>query len=282
MASSEEISTTQVEVAGESRIPRRIIQTANAMPEALRLRGMMGAMRQLHLDWEFMFFDEPARQRFIDAEFPEYRPVYDGFRLPIQRYDFFRYLAVYRYGGFYFDLDILLAKNLSPLLEHGCVFPFERLTLSRFLREERGMDWELGNYAFGAAAGHPFLRAVIENCARGQREPEWVKPMLRGVPPPAKEDFQVIYSTGPGLVSRTLAENPELARKVTVLFPADVCDPANWNRFGDYGVHLMEGGWRKKKGPVMGRVERVWVDWLRSRLLKESRKLGRTREFPPA
>lgn len=280
MEGSEEIR--MAESAGAYRIPQRIIQTANALPEALRLRGMMEAMRRLHPDWEFMFFDEPARQRFIDAEFPQYRAVYDGFRVPIQRYDFFRYLAVYRHGGFYFDLDILLAENLSPLLEHGCVFPFERLTLSRFLRAERGMDWEVGNYAFGAAARHPFLEAVIENCVRGQREPEWVRPMLRGLPPPARRDFYVIYSTGPGLVTRTLAEHPELAKTVTALFPEDVCDEASWNRFGDYGVHLMEGGWRRKRGPFMGRVERIWVDWLRSRLIKESRKLGKTRQLPTA
>lgn len=280
MNTSAEIQTAPPERGQKDRIPRRIIQTANTMPEGLRLRAMMEAMRRLHPGWDFMFFDEPARQKFIDVEFPEYRAAYDGFRLPIQRYDFFRYLAVYRHGGFYFDLDVLLAENLSPLLEHGCVFPFERLTLSRFLRRERGIDWEVGNYGFGAAADHPFLGAVIENCVRGQQEPEWVKPMLRGVPPPAKRDFQVIYSTGPGLVTRTLAEWPDLARMVTVLFPADVCDEANWNRFGDFGVHLMEGGWRKTKGPVLRRVERLWVEWTRSRLIKESRKLGKTRTLP--
>jgi hypothetical protein len=35
-----------------------------------------------------------------------------------------------------------------------------------------------------------------------------------------------------------------LAKTVRVLFPDDVCDVGNWNRFGDIGVHLMEGSWR--------------------------------------
>ena len=116
-----------------------------------------------------MFFDEARVQAFIDQEFPQYRVVFDSFRFPIQRYDFFRYLAVYRHGGFYFDLDVMLASGLSDLLEFGCVFPFEALTLNEFLRNHHNMDWEIGNYAFGAAAGHPFLEAIIENCVRAKR-----------------------------------------------------------------------------------------------------------------
>jgi hypothetical protein len=86
------------------------------------------------------------------------------------------------------------------------------------------MDWEIGNYAFGASAGHPFLEAVIQNCIRAQRDPDWVAPMMRGTPFLSKDEFYVLNTTGPGLVSRTLAENPELAMNVEVLFPDDVCD----------------------------------------------------------
>ena len=40
----------------------------------------------------------------------------------------------------------------------------------------------------------------------------------------------------PGLLSGTLEENSELAKTVRVLFPDDVCDVGNWNRFGDVAV----------------------------------------------
>ena len=40
-----------------------------------------------------------------------------------------------------------------------------------------------------------------------------------GAPPLLADDFFIINSTGPGLVSRTLAENKEIAKSVTVLFP---------------------------------------------------------------
>ena len=67
---------------------------------------------------------------------------------------------------------------------------------------------------------------------------------MQGIPRLFRSEFQVLNTTGPGLVSRTLAENPELAKDITVLFPDDVCDERTWHQFGDFGVHAMEGSWR--------------------------------------
>jgi len=217
---------------------------------------------------------------FIDSEFPQYRAVFDSFSFPIQRYDLFRYLAIFRYGGFYFDLDMLLASNLSPLLSVGCVFPFEALTVSRFMRTTLKMDWQIGNYAFGASPGHPFIGAVIRNCVKAWKDPNWVKPMMRGSPPLIKDEFFVLNSTGPGLISRTLAENKDLASTVTVLFPDDVCDRSNWHRFGEYGIHLSEGSWRCKRSMVGRKLTdycwRCMTQWR----LRQSRKLGKSRCNP--
>lgn len=262
-----------------AQIPRRILQTAKTPPQSVRLRAFAAGLRLLHPDYEFQFFGNAAVEQFMDREFPRYRTVFDGFRYPIQRYDFFRYLAVYRYGGFYFDLDVAFAAPLDSLLASGCVFPFEQISLNPFLRV-RGMDWEAGNYAFGAAAGHPFLEALIENCVRGQREPAWVEKMLRGLPPLSRPEYFVLCSTGPGMVSRTLLEHPELAAGVNILFPEDVCDGASWNSFGTYGVHLMDGGWRPGKGAIRKRIERVWIDWQHNCALRASQKLGPKRNLP--
>jgi glycosyltransferase involved in cell wall biosynthesis len=263
------------------RIPKRIIQTGKQTDQPLRIRAMVSNIRLLHPDYEYLFFDDQAVETFIDREFPEYRVVFDSFPFPIQRYDFFRYLAIYRYGGFYLDLDVLLACGLSGLLESGCVFPFEGLTLSHFLRNHHKMDWQIGNYAFGAAPGHPFLEAIIENCVRARKDPGWVKPMMRGFPPLSRAEFFVLNTTGPGLISRTLAENAELARTVTVLFPDDVCDVRNWNRFGDLGVHLMEGSWRAQGSFLRRRLAVYWEDRKLQPLLKQSARLGKTRHHVP-
>jgi len=260
-----------------SYIPKRIIQTNKSLDLSLIERAAVANVKLLNPEFEYMFFDDRQVEEFIDNEFPEYRDVFHAFTVPIQKYDFFRYLAVYRLGGFYFDMDVFLASNLSELLEWGCVFPFEAMTFNACLREEHNMDWELGNYAFGAVAGHPFLKAVIENCVKAQREPGWAQAMARSVPGLFRGEYYVLYTTGPWLLSRTLAEFPEAGKRVKVLFPEDVCDSRYWNQFGSFGIHLMSGSWRKQKRYLMRRLQGYWEHFLLKRSLKASRKLGKDR-----
>ena len=140
------------------------------------------------------------------------------------------------------------------------------------------MNWEIGNYAFGAAPGHPFLKALIDNCIKAQQDPDWVKPMLRGSPGLLRTEYWILNTTGPGLVSRTLAENPDLAGNVNILFPDDVCDVRNWHRFGDFGVHLMDGSWRVKSGFLRRRLTQYWESWQLQSVMKQSLRLGKHRD----
>ncbi len=273
-------------------IPRRIIQIWGTLSGAspvmaaddgadlpLFARASGANLRLLNPGFEYLLFDDSRIEQLIDDEFPHYRAVFDAFPSRIQRFDFFRYLAIYRFGGFYFDTDVFLASGLENLLGFGCVFPFEHLSLHRFLGERYGMDWEVGNYAFGAAAGHPFLRAIIDNVVRAQRHPEWVKDMLKSIPRMFRAEYAVLDTTGPGLVSRTLAEYPYACDEVTVLFPDDVRDQGSWFRFGDYGVHLQHSSWRRQD-PLLRRVlHRHWLSTRRKALLKRSFKRGGKRSL---
>lgn len=261
------------------KIPRRIIQTDKSADLPLLAKAAAANLRLLNPDFEYLFFDDAQVEAFIDAEFPQYRAVFDSFSARIQRYDFFRYLAVYRFGGFYFDTDVFLAYGLEDLLGFGCIFPFEHLTVHSFLCKEYGMDWEIGNYAFGAAAGHPFLDAIINNCIRAQQQPEWAEEMMKSIPRMFRDEFLTLDTTGPGLVSRTLAEYPSASGQVKVLFPEDVCDPHNWFCFGAYGVHLQVGRWRKRNGLVGRVLYRNWESMRRKALLKESLKRGGKRSL---
>jgi hypothetical protein len=262
-------------------IPKRIIQTGKRGPQSVLARAVMSNVRLLNPEYEYLFFDDTAVEQFLREEFPQFVSLFNNFPFRIQKWDFFRYLAVYRYGGFYFDVDVLLASNLTPLLDHGCVFPFEGITFSHFLRRDLKMDWLIGNYAFGASPAHPFLKAVIDNCVRAQEDPGWVRRMMKGSPPLISDEYWVLNSTGPGLVSRTLAENPAIADTVTVLFPEDVCDQRDWNRFGEYGVHLMDSSWRASRTPVHAKLIECGRRFVRKRLLEKSRKLGKTRPHMP-
>lgn len=261
------------------RIPKRIIQTDKSAELPLLAKAATTNMRLLNPDFEYMFFDDNQVEKFVDAKFPQYRAVFDSFPERIQRYDLFRYLAVYHFGGFYFDTDIFLASSLADLCDFGCVFPFEHLTRLKFFRTQYGMDWEIGNYAFGASAGHPFLGAILTNCLRAQEDPEWAQASIKSVPRMFRDDYYPLSTTGPGLVSRTLAEYPRACDEVKVLFPEDVRDPASWFCFGTYGIHLQSGSWRKRKGLVRRVSQRHWESMIGKALLKESLKRGAKRSL---
>ncbi|HYA85643.1 MAG TPA: glycosyltransferase [Nitrospirota bacterium] len=268
----------------QDRIPRRIIQVWGQGEHDLSLlsKASRTNVKLVNPDYEYLFFDNNHIDAFLNEHFPEYCSLFQLFRLPIQRYDFFRYLAIYYYGGFYLDLDVFLASSLDSLLKQECVFPFERLTENMFLRKHYGIDWEIANYAFGSEPRHPFIKAIIDNCVKGQKEPKWIGSMMKSIPWMFRRDFYAFYSSGPGLVTRTLAENPDLAKHVLVLFPENVCDLTKWHLFGEFGVHLMVGTWIKRKGIFRRKWLNLWRLWARKRLLKRSMKLGpkRTLDFP--
>jgi hypothetical protein len=261
-------------------IPPRIIQTGKTRELSLLEQAATATLTSLNSGFEYVFFDDQAVEHFIDREFPEYRAIVDAFPHRIQRFDFFRYLAVYRLGGFYFDLDVFLARSIAELTSSSCVFPFEELTLNSYLRTQHGMDWEIGNYAFAAAPGHPFMRAIIENCVRAQQDPAWAVPMMAGIPSLFQSGFDVLNTTGPGLVTRTLAENPNLATSVNILFPENVCDESTWHNFGSYGVHLMSASWRGRRNYLWRRLALLWEARRRRRVLKDGIKLGKRRVHP--
>jgi hypothetical protein len=262
------------------RIPARIIQTGKDRSLAPLAKAATTSLKLLHPDWEYLYFDDEEIRHFVATEYPQYLSIFNAFPQTIQRIDFFRYLVVFRLGGFYFDLDVFLSESLAPLLAHNCVFPFEELTINRYLRCHYGMDWELGNYGFGAKAGDPFLGAVIANCIRAQKDSGWVGPMMNGVNFLLRSEYEVLNTTGPGLLSRTYAECRDLAKGVTVLFPVDVRDPAGWHLFGEYGIHRMDGSWRKGTGSVRRRLAWRWEEVVKARLISESQKLGPSRRSP--
>lgn len=263
-------------------IPRRIIQTSRTGDLGPLAEASACNLKLLHPDWDYIFFTDEDMVRFVQTEFPEYWNAFAAFAEPIQKVDFFRYLAVYRLGGFYFDLDVLLRRPLTDLLGWECVFPFEQLTMNRYLRSHYKMDWELGNYAFGATRENQFLRAVIDNCVRAQKDSAWLRPMLRGVRSLRHAEFYVFNTTGPALVSRTFAERSDLAGQVNVLFPNDVLDRANWHLFGDYGIHLMTNSWRKGGDAFWRKVANRLDALSLASVLPDSVRLGPSRSIPSA
>ena len=65
----------------------------------------------------YEFFDDDDIAEFLKTNYPEFKDTFNAFSHTIQKIDFFRYLAIYKYGGIYLDIDMEIHTSLTPLLK---------------------------------------------------------------------------------------------------------------------------------------------------------------------
>ena len=227
-------------------IPKIIIQiykSYDELPKNYKL--FIKTIKKNHPDFEYMHFnDNDDMLNFIKEKFPEYLDKFNSFKYIIQKIDFFRYLAIYYYGGFYLDSDVELYKKLNCLLNHQCVFPveFDLNTIVYFLSKYRipeikkysgiqTLTDQIGQYAFAAEKNHPFIKKIIDNIVN-QIIPE------EDIPVNNKEE-EVCCTTGPRIVTLTYFDYTNKS-DITLIKPTKYENMM----FGDYGKHHNNGSWK--------------------------------------
>lgn len=92
--------------------------------------------------------------------------------------NYVRLHALYEEGGVYFDTDVEVLKDFSPLLGEECFVGFQQ--------EEEDADW-VNNAVMGARRGHPFLQActlltegAFAEAGVFQRSPSVMTAVLKG------------------------------------------------------------------------------------------------------
>lgn len=153
-----------------SQIPKIIIQTGPANYSS-KYKPHIQSIQNLNPDFQYMFFNDENIVHFFKTHYPEYYDTYQSLPVLIQRIDFFRYVAIYHYGGIYLDLDMTGLKSFDDeFLNHSCVFPVDEYIFKSMAKWSRyhpflkeGCPFLLGQYAFAAEPRHPFLLHLINN-----------------------------------------------------------------------------------------------------------------------
>ncbi len=233
-------------------IPRRIIRTNRSAhlcePVVPRCAAALTALMP---DYEHVFFDDFAARDFVEEHRPALLPLYDAFPRNVQRADLFRLITVAELGGFYLDMDVHLFRRLDDLCTGPLLFPYEReFSPEMFRRRHRsphtsdGQLAQIGNYGFGAEAGHWFIEEVITEIVARSEDSE-----------SRKHPVDVLWSTGPDCLNAVWQRNlPRLAGELHILrgtpSSADLqscqwqfCHHQDWYHFGPWGTHLMTGTW---------------------------------------
>ena len=252
-------------------IPKIIIQTWKTSDLPHYYKHTQHILMQNNPDYEYKFFDDDNITQFIHNKYPQFEVTVSRFKKKIQLIDFFRMLVIYEYGGFYFDMDVEVTKNLDPLLVHECVFPVEMLRFSTVLKD-MGYNYNIGNYAFGASRRNPVIWYIIKSIVKVMEDPSYVSPHLvviaDNIEPDRfdKSDKQididnksreaevimqeyVYHTTGPVMVSKAIyeclaRESDDAAMDIKLLYPEKWPSYSSWFLFGDYAKHTMTGTWK--------------------------------------
>ncbi len=157
-------------------IARTIHQTSKPVRIPDAAEEMVAAMRALNPGWSYRYWSNKDAHDFIYAYFG-YDVLEAYHRISAcygaARADFFRYLLVYQLGGVYLDMKSAATRPFDDILRPDDQFILAQWTtgvgvhpeLDGFMTGSEYQQWHVI-----AAAGHPFLAAVIEQVLRNIRD----------------------------------------------------------------------------------------------------------------
>lgn len=180
----------------------------------IRLRWVIREFRKKNSDLVQYLWRESDFLRLLDR-YPQYRDVYRGYTKRIQKADFARYLILYHCGGTYLDLDIkperkCYTRLLNKHQNHQALFVEEgtwhggendftqdypiRQSLDACQRKEAAL--RVANYLIFAKPGALIIKRILDKCVE--------RSGLKIVEP-----YDVIFTTGPDVVSSVVAERQD-------------------------------------------------------------------------
>ncbi len=134
------------------KIPRHIVQYWDAEKVPDELVPIMATWQQMNPGYEYSLYNDKTAAEFILESYGERaHKAYQSCAFPAMKADFFRYLYIYKRGGYYADAD------------DACVVPVADLEgpqVELLVGKVRIGNW--GNNFFGASVGNPVIGEVVE------------------------------------------------------------------------------------------------------------------------
>lgn len=221
-------------------IPKIIIQTWKTADIPEKYKPLVESVKRMNPSFEYKFFTDADIVSFLKTNYPEYYTTYLKLPVLIQRIDFFRYIVVYHYGGFYFDLDMTALESLDDnLLTYDSVFPVDEIIKKEMCKQSRylyfcknNMYFLLGQYAFGAKPQDPFIKEIIDRIHKDINQTIQLYSLSQN------KEIYVYQTTGPDFVSKLYQEYTD-KKNVKILHYSNTRQ-----HFGKYAKHNFFGTWK--------------------------------------
>jgi len=220
----------------KNNVPKIIIQTWKDRDIPAKYLPLIDNIKKHNPEYEYLFFTDNDILSFMKQHYPDYIKTYEKLPIKIQKIDFFRYIAVYHYGGIYMDLDMDGITNMDDILQYKAVFPVDEYITDRLSHHKRykyyynnNQKFLLGQYAFAAEPKNEFVKLLIDNIHNN------IHTIVKSVN--HNDEEYVFKTTGPDYVSKVYMD---YANKSTI----HILDNGKRQYFGDYAQHRHFGSWK--------------------------------------
>ncbi|MFY0608069.1 MAG: hypothetical protein JXR10_15220 [Cyclobacteriaceae bacterium] len=157
-------------------IPKRIFYTYTSydnIPSHIRVR--IENYKKINPDFTFEFYSDDDIYKFISENYPELLKYYEAINetYGAARADFFRYLIVYHFGGYYMDHKLQLngrLKNINIdnsrlIISFNTLYAdiWNEMAFYTYSAEKKTDTRLIIQYFFAAEAKHPLLWIIITN-----------------------------------------------------------------------------------------------------------------------
>ncbi|CAL5227917.1 g10962 [Coccomyxa viridis] len=185
---------TNASAMGPHLIPAVVHQTWKTTEVPEQWQAARQSCIDMHPSFHFRLWTDEDARALIARDLPELLPTFDSYPFNIQRADAIRYVLLYKFGGFYMDLDIECHKPMDALRAYPFIMPQTRPV-------------GFSNDFFASTPGHPFVRKLLDAL------PSWNMWLFSKYP-------TVMFTTGPMFV--TLQASLYSARKTLWVLPDEL------------------------------------------------------------
>jgi mannosyltransferase OCH1-like enzyme len=227
-------------VTSNKNTKKNIIQTWKNNKIPYKYHSGIKSLKNYNNDYNFIFFTDTDIEVFLKNNYPEYYKTYLLLPYKIQKIDFFRYIAVYHFGGYYFDLDISADDKLDKLNTKNNVayFPIDMHIDEKNIDQPRfkkyaDLGFLVGQYAFYAPKYHPFIKSLIDGIYNN----------IQMYISEKKNTEQYIYdTTGPDYVTQKFIKYMGTIDYRN--YPVHILQHPSNQKFGRYASHNYFGTWK--------------------------------------
>jgi len=154
-------------------LPARIIRCYRSMylftPAMVETEKRVKAM---HADWEHIFCNHYEQRDWVAENTPEWLELYNFYPVDRQREQVFRWLTLWKLGGFWLNTQLRPFTSLEPLRERPLVLAERRKISPQEFEAMHRMPWSvempreslirITDQGFAAEAGHWFVERVLD------------------------------------------------------------------------------------------------------------------------